>query len=79
MAQVEHNFYCVTTDDANSLGQELERLGHKIVAVEKDGQGYSLVTEESTELAQATINAANLQALAEEFDAVYDGFNTAIE
>ena len=79
MAQVEHNFYCVTTDDANSLAKELELLGHKVVALEKDGKGFSLVTEESVELAQATINAANLQALAEEFDAVYDGFNTAIE
>lgn len=81
--EIEHSFFCETMENAQGLADELTVMGHKVLSIEKsedqEQEGFYVETSEMTTPAQAALNAGNLSALAEEFDAVYDGWGHSLD
>lgn len=76
--EIEHKFFLESMENAQALSEELTVMGHQVKSIEKtegkEQDGFCVETVEKTTLARAALNAANLEVLAQEFDAVYDGW-----
>lgn len=81
--EIEHTFFLENMDNAQALSEELTVMGHQVKSIEKtddeEQDGFYVETIEKTTLARAALNAANLEVLAQEFDAVYDGWAHVIK
>lgn len=81
--EIEHTFFLENMDNAQALSEELTVMGHQVKSIEKtddeEQDGFYVETIEKTTLARAALNAANLEVLAQEFDAAYDGWAHVIK